>query len=206
MNRVPWYFRLALVVVAIVVGGCGQPLLTQPEAPSSLLLEANPNVRPAPHNTGLTLLVSPPQAQAGFDTRRIAYSRTPLTLEYYTRSEWADTPARMLGPVAVRALESSGAFRAVIAGPAPVPVDLRLDLELLRLQQEFTAGGSQVQLELRAKLFDVRAGRVLATRVFSELAPAPSPDALGGARAASTAFGAALEALAAFVVEALPRH
>jgi cholesterol transport system auxiliary component len=206
MSRVLRYVRLPLVALVVAVAGCGQPLLTQSEAPSSLLLDAAPSVRPAPRNTGLTLLVSPPQAQAGFDTRRIAYTRTPLTIEYYTRSEWADTPARMLGPLAVRALESSGAFRAVIAGPAPVPVDLRLDLELIRLQQEFNAAGSQVRLELRAKLFDVRAGRVLATQVFTETAPAPSLDALGGARAASVATGAALEALAAFVVEALPRH
>lgn len=198
--------RLAIVIAATVAGGCAQPLLTQPAAPSALLLDADPLVRPAARNSGLTLLVSPPQAQAGFDTRRIAYTRTPLTIEYYTRSEWADTPARMLGPLMVRALDSSGAFGAVIAGPAPVPVDLRLDVELIRLQQAFTAEGSQAQLELRAKLFDVRAGRVLATRLFSEAAPAPSADALGGARAASAASGAALEALTAFVVEALPHH
>jgi cholesterol transport system auxiliary component len=195
-----------LVLAAIVLGGCGQPFLTQPVAPSALVLDAATSVPPAARNSGLTLLLSPPQAHAGFDTRRIAYTRTPLTLEYYTRSEWADTPARMLGPLAVRALEASGAFRAVIAGPAPVPVDLRLDLELVRLQQEFQGGASQVRLELRAKLFDVRAARVLATRLFSEAATAPSADALGGAQAASTATSAALEALAAFVVEALPRQ
>jgi len=198
--------RVLVVAVAVALAGCGQPLLTQPAAPAALVLDATPNVRPAARNSGLTLLVSPPQAQAGFDTRRIVYTRTPLTLEHYTRSEWADAPARMLGPLAVRALESSGAFRAVIAGPAPVPVDLRLDLELVRLQQEFSGAASQVRLELRAKLFDVRAGRVLATRLFSEAADAPSADALGGARAASTATGAALEALAAFVAAALPRQ
>ena len=198
--------RVLVVAVAVALAGCGQPLLTQPAAPTALVLDATQDVRPAARNSGLTLLVSPPQAQAGFDSRRIAYTRTPLTLEYYTRSEWADTPARMLGPLAVRALESSGAFRAVIAGPAPVPVDLRLDLELVRLQQEFTGAASVVRLELRAKLFDVRAGRVLATRLFAETADAPSADALGGARAASAATGAALESLAAFVVGALPRQ
>lgn len=198
--------RVLVVAVAVALAGCGQPLLTQPAAPTALVLDATQDVRPAARNSGLTLLVSPPQAQAGFDSRRIAYTRTPLTLEYYTRSEWADTPARMLGPLAVRALESSGAFRAVIAGPAPVPVDLRLDLELVRLQQEFTGAASVVRLELRAKLFDVRAGRVLATRLFAETADAPSADALGGARAASVATGAALESLAAFVVGALPRQ
>lgn len=196
---------LAFALAALVLAGCGQPFLTQPAAPAALVLDAAPRVAPAARRTDLTLMVSPPQAQAGFDTRRIAYVRTPLTLEYYTRSEWADTPARMLGPLAVRALEATGAFRAVLAGPAPVPVDLRLDLELVRLQQEFQGTASRVQLDLRAKLFDVRAGRVLATREFSEAAPAPSGDALGGAQAASVATGAALEALAAFAVEALPR-
>ena len=198
--------RCFLLAAAVVAGGCSQPFLTQPEAPAALLLDASPRIPPARRSTGLTLLVAPPQAQAGFDTRRVAYTRSPLTLEYYTRSEWADTPARMLGPLVVRALESSGAFRAVVAGPAPVPVDLRLDLELVRLQQEFVAGGSRTQVELRAKLFDVQAGRVLATRLFSEAAPAPTADAYGGARAASVATAAALEALTAFVVETLSRR
>jgi cholesterol transport system auxiliary component len=197
---------LVIATAAAALAGCGEPFLSQPAAPTALVLDASPRIPPAARSSGLTLLVSPPQAQAGFDSRRIAYSRTPLTLEYYTRSEWADTPARMLGPLAVRALESSGAFRAVIAGPAPVPVDLRLDLELIRLQQEFAGAASLVRLDLRAKLFDVRAGRVLATRLFAETADAPSADALGGARAASVATGAALESLAAFVVGALPRQ
>lgn len=196
--------RLLVVCAALWVAGCAEPLLTQAAAPTALVLDAAPDIRPVGRNSGLTLLVSPPQAQAGFDTRRIAYTRTALTLDYYTRSEWADTPARMLGPLAVRALEASDAFRAVIAGPAPVPVDLRLDLELMRLQQEFQGDASQVRLELRAKLFDVRAGRVLATRQFSQVAAAPSGDALGGAQGAKAAAGAALEDLAAFVVEALP--
>jgi cholesterol transport system auxiliary component len=149
-------------------------------------------------------MVAAPEAQAGFDGQRIAYTKTPLTLDYYTQSEWADTPARMLSPLVVRTLESTGALRAVVSAPAPVPIELRLDLQLLRLQQEFFRKPSEVRLELRAKLFDVRRGQVLATRVIETVAPAPSEDAYGGARAASQATAAALEELAAFVVASLP--
>jgi cholesterol transport system auxiliary component len=150
-------------------------------------------------------MVATPEAEAGFDSQRMAYTRTPLMLDYYTRSVWADTPARMLSPLVVRALEMTGALRAVVSAPAPVPVDLRLDLQLVRLQHEFFRVPSEVRLEVRAKLFDVRRGRVLATRLFERVMPAPTEDAYGGAQAASKATAALLEELAAFVVAALPR-
>ena len=192
------------LLAALLLGGCATALLSQADAPSSLLLEATPQVTPATRRTGHTLMVAAPEAQAGFDGQRIAYTRTPLTLDYYTQSEWADTPARMLSPLAVRTLEATGALRAVVSAPAPVPVELRLDLQLLRLQQEFFRTPSEVRLELRAKLFDVRRGQVLATRLIEKVAPAPSEDAYGGAQAASRATAAALEELAAFVIASLP--
>jgi cholesterol transport system auxiliary component len=192
------------LLATLLLAGCTPAILTQTKAPSSLLLEAEPRVAAAPRRTGHTLMVAAPEAQAGFDGQRMAYTKTPLTLDYYTQSEWADTPARMLSPLVVRTLESTGALRAVVSAPSPVPIELRLDLQLLRLQQEFFRKPSEVRLELRAKLFDVRRGQVLATRVIETVAPAPSEDAYGGARAASRATAAALEELAAFVVASLP--
>ena len=53
---------------------------------------------------GPVLLVSPPQAEPGFETQRMAYVRRPYQLEYYAVNQWADTPARMLAPLMVHAL------------------------------------------------------------------------------------------------------
>ena len=44
----------------------------------------------------------------------------------------------MLGPLLMRTLEDTGSFRAVVHAPTGLPADLRLDTELVRLQQNFT--------------------------------------------------------------------
>src|SRR5688572_10546198 len=48
-----------------------------------------------------TLLVSPPQAAAGFDSPHMMYLREGGRLEYFAYNEWIDTPGRMLAPLIV---------------------------------------------------------------------------------------------------------
>ncbi len=154
----------------------------------------------------LLLLVSTPQAQPGFDNRRIAYTKTPFALDYYTKSEWADTPAQMFGPLIVRALDNNGTFRAVVAAPAPVAGDLRLDTEIVRLQQEFLEKPSRVRVTLRAKLYNVNTHEVLATKQLETVAMAPSEDAYGGVQAANSAATSLLNELVVFVQANTPKH
>ena len=87
--------------------------------------------------TAPTLIINPPHAAAGFDSPRIIYVRETHKLEYFAHSEWVDTPARMLAPLIVAAVENSGAFRAVVLTPSAAAGDLRLDTEIIRLQHEF---------------------------------------------------------------------
>jgi cholesterol transport system auxiliary component len=100
----------------------------------------------------------------------------------------------------VQALERAGSFRAVVPAPGAVPVDLRLDTDLVRLQQDFAMRPSQIQFTLRAQLFDARGQRVLATRMFDVTETAPSDDAYGGVTAANRALGRVLELLSDFCV------
>ena len=111
-----------------------------------------------------------------------------------------DTPARMLAPLVVSALESTGAFKAVLTPPTPALDDLRLDIDIIRLQQEFLRQPSEVRLIARAKLFDVASGRV-ATRLFETDAPSPTEDAYGGIKAANVAVERFLTQLSDFVIE-----
>ena len=144
-----------------------------------------------------TLVINPPQAGAGFDSQRIIYMRQPHRLEYFAHSEWVDTPARMLAPLIVAALDDSGAFRAVLAMPGAAAGDLRLDTEIVRLQQEFGAAPSRVRLTLRATLSDNTTRAVLAQVDIDNLADAASEDAYGGVVAANQATRVTLQTLAA---------
>ncbi len=149
-----------------------------------------------------TLVVSSPRATAAFDSRRIIYVHQPHRLEYFAHSEWVDTPARMLSPLVVEALEKSGAFRDVVPAQSSASGDLRLDTEVLQLQQEFESRPSRVRFSLRAHLVEVATRRVIAARNFEEAATAPSDDPYGGVVAANQAVRTVLENLAAFCGEA----
>ncbi|NJN45587.1 MAG: hypothetical protein HC808_02830 [Candidatus Competibacteraceae bacterium] len=135
----------------------------------------------------------------------MAYSQAPAALSYYTQSSWVDTPARMLLPLIVQALENSQAFKAVLTPPASVPVDLRLDINLIRLQQEFLLKPSRVRITLRAKLIDMATSHILATQLFEAIELAPSEDADGGVQAATRATERLLREIRAFVLKYTPQ-
>ena len=149
--------------------------------------------------SGPELLVAPPTARAGLDSPRMVYLQRPFEVSYYARNEWADTPARMLQPLLVQSVEAGGAFRAVIAGPSPAVADLRLDTEVLALQQEFLSEASVARVALRVQLVDLASRRVVATETFEAVEPAVSGDPYGGVVAINRALERVLGELTAFV-------
>jgi cholesterol transport system auxiliary component len=149
------------------------------------------------------LTINPPLAAAGFDSPRIIYVREAHKLEYFAHSEWVDPPARMLAPLLVAALERSGAFRAVVLTPSAAAGDLRLDTEIIRLQQEFGPRPSRVRFTLRAYLVDDKTRRPLGWWEFDATVPAASDDPYGGVVAANHAVQAVLEELSEYCAEAV---
>ncbi len=190
----------SLLTLAALVGACSalQPAAVEP--PRLHVLDARAPAAPAAQQRDLVVEVSPPRARPGFDTPEIAYVRKPHAIEYYANNRWAEAPARMLGPLLAQALEETGAFRAVVQPPAAVPVDLRLVTELNRVQQNFEARPSRVEVAVHVQLLDVRSRRVLATRTFEATEDAASDDAYGGVVAANRAVARVLAQVSAFTV------
>ena len=149
-----------------------------------------------------TLVINPPRAAAGFDSQRIIYTRESHQLEYFAHSEWIDTPARMLAPLIVAAVSNAGTFRAVVPTPSLAAGDIKLDTEIVRLQQIFGSGPSRVQFTMRAYLVDSATRRVLAWREFDETVTASSEDPRGGVDAANRAVQNVLRALTGLCNEA----
>ncbi len=194
--------RTVIALLLIVIGGCAafRQANDPPPAFFSLTSPASATasrVMPTP-TTGATLIVNPPEADAGFDSQRIIYARQTHELEYFAHSQWIDTPARMLRPLIVAAIERGGAFRAVVHAPSTATGDLRLDTEIIRLQHEFLQHPSRVHFTLRATLVDSASRRVLATREFDAFATSPTEDPYGGVLAADQAVANVLEELATF--------
>lgn len=147
--------------------------------------------------------VASPIAWPGFDTPGIVYVREPYELDYFAASRWADTPAHMLNPLIVRALEQTGVFRAVVRAHAGVPADFRLDTEIVRLVQDFDVRPSRVEIALRARLTDLRARRVAASGEFDEIETASAENAAGGVVATNVALQRMLQRIAEWCVVSL---
>jgi cholesterol transport system auxiliary component len=192
---------LGLVVLAALLGGCAA-LQPRVESPNLHVLGATPVATAARVRHDLVLEVAVPRAWPGFDTPQMAYVRKPHELDYFAANRWADTPALMLGPLLADALERAGGFGAVVQMPSAVVADVRLETELVRLQQDFETQPSRVELAVRVQLIDARGRRVLASRLFEETEPAPSEDAYGGVMAANRALQRLLEQVVEFCASA----
>lgn len=215
-----WCYIALTAGTLLLAGGCAA---LRPAAPSVqpafyLLDTARPAGAALPRAAASgapTLLISAPHAAAGYDSPRIVYRQQAHRLETFAHSEWLDTPAHMLVPLLVAALEQSGVFHAVLHTPSSATGDLRLDSEILQLQQEFDsppdnlpdngqakAGASRVHFVLRVQLVEEASRRVIAARDFSADSPAPSEDPYGGVIAANQAVQKVLEELAEFCAAA----
>jgi cholesterol transport system auxiliary component len=205
-NDTTWHVRLASLaptaaILALVVGGCS--VLPAPLPPDNIYLLEAPMIPATPQPVAsarreVVLAVGLPRARAGYDTSRMVWVRQAHGLETYARNRWADAPARMLAPLIVQALERSGAFHVVVSAPSGVAAGLRLDTELVRLQQDFTVKPSEVRFTLGVQLIDTATQRVIATAEFDETEKCESEDAYGGVRAANRALERLLVRVAEF--------
>jgi cholesterol transport system auxiliary component len=154
----------------------------------------------------LVLAIGAMRARPGFESADIAYVRQPHEISYFVTSRWAAAPARMLEPVMLQALENSAGFRAVLPAVGSVAADLRLETELVRLQQDFSQHPSRVQVTLRAQLFDLKYRRLLASREFDESESSASDNAYGGVVAANRAIERVLQQLVDFCLKESGAH
>lgn len=197
MHPVLWLLLAPFLI--LLPGGCanfpgqsaGKPMQTYMLAPAPAVPAPSPTTA-----TGPVLLVSTPQAEAGYDSRRMAYTERPFELRYFANNAWADDPARMLEPLLVRRLEALGRYRAVITPGAGADAELRLDTWLEALIQEFQVTPAQVRIVLRVQLTDLAGRRILASERIEATAPTPSADPYGGVIAANRALKRALDRVA----------
>jgi cholesterol transport system auxiliary component len=194
-------------VVSLVLAGCVMPRATEGPLHTYLLSpeKGTWSMQPSPnkHEAHGVLLLSVPQAEAGFDTPRMVYLTRAHEVGYYASNQWAETPVRMVGALLVQSLEKSGLWRVVVPMPSPVRGDHRLDTQALALQQEFLQRPSQVRVGFRLQLVELREQVVVGTRRFEAVENAPTDDAYGGVLAANRAVATLLDQVADWVTSCM---
>lgn len=198
---------LFLLLTVPLMAGCNallskQPLQTAYYSLESVQSEAQASPILNTKDKLPILIINTPNAAAGFDTRRMMYTRNLHQLEYFARNEWVDTPANMLQPLLVSAIEKTGDFSAVLPKRNLVKSELRLESEIVRLIHTFNNKLSQVQFTLRATMIDNATGQVIAYREFDERVNATTDNPIGGVIAANQAVNTVLEKLSTFSSQA----
>ena len=201
-SRLIPYRALQALTSTLLLAACSGLSAPQVASQNIYVLEAGPAIQAAPVKRDLVLAISVLRALPGFDTPQMVYVQQPYELNYFVTSRWADTPARMLELLITQTMVQTESFRAVVQTSGVIPADVRLDIELVRLQHDFKTRPSRVQLTLRAQLIDVRGKRLLAAQQFDEVENAASDDAYGGVTAANRLVQRVLGELAEFCVNA----
>ncbi|MFM9925210.1 ABC-type transport auxiliary lipoprotein family protein [Variovorax sp. H27-G14] len=195
-----------------LVGGCAALFPNEVIPPAVYVLDGSPALLEANAHavvaaaTAPALIVNPTRSAPGFDSQHIVYVRVAHQLEHFAHNEWADTPARMLTPLIVSAIERTGRFRAAGASTSGIAAELRLDTEVLRLQQDFGETPSRVSLTLRATLSDNTTRQVISWQTFDETVPAASDDPYGGVVAANVAVQQVMAQLARYCAGVAASH
>jgi cholesterol transport system auxiliary component len=181
-------FPLLLLAAAAALSACAALKPPADDARKTYALEARLPERPPAVRRDVVVMVAVPRARPGFDTADMAYVRRPHEIEYFARNRWLDTPARMLGPLVVEALEQSGSVRGAVYPAGGAAADLRLDLEIVRLVQDFSTRPSRVRFTLHARLTEIATRRLIAAVELDETESAPGDDPYGGVTAANRAL------------------
>jgi cholesterol transport system auxiliary component len=149
-----------------------------------------------------TVLVFPPQTAPVYDTKQMAYRTRAHEVAYFSEREWGETPAQMLHPLLVKALDNTRAFGAVLVPPYTGRYGRALRTEILELIQDFTSQPAILVLTLKFQLTDYEMKQVIATKEVSVREPMQERSSYGGVVAANEATADALRQMAEFVSEA----
>jgi cholesterol transport system auxiliary component len=155
------------------------------------------------HVETVVLLISPPKAQAGFDTAQMIYLLRPYEIKYYAFSQWADTPAHLLQRILIENFDKAGLWSAVLSAPSLLPAQYRLDTDNLILEQQFFSAPSRIRFALRAQIVDLKKPVIIASRRFELFETAPSDDPYGGVQAANRAVEKLVTQIAEWLAENL---
>jgi cholesterol transport system auxiliary component len=148
----------------------------------------------------VSLLVTAPDAVAGYQTEQMLYIKTPFKVEAFANNAWTNPPADMLYPLMTQSLLISGYFYAVASSPYGDGSDYRLDTQLLRLHQNFLKKPSEIEFTVKLVLTRVKDSKVIASRLINEHIPCLTDTPFGGVLAANKATEQFTAAVTNFVI------
>ncbi|MFZ4076357.1 MAG: ABC-type transport auxiliary lipoprotein family protein [Legionellaceae bacterium] len=159
--------------------------------------------RLAPHGQALhrSILISQPDAMAGYQTEQMVYVDKPFAFNTFVESTWISSPANMLYPLLVQSFQQDKTFSAVISSPYNDKVDYRLDTQILALRQNFLVKPSVLELSVKIVLTRIEDSQVLGSQLIQERIPCGSDTPYGGVVAANKATQLLIQKIRHFAIQ-----
>ncbi len=155
---------------------------------------------------GTTILVTAPDAVAGYQTDEMIYTVKPFKIEAFAKNAWNSPPAEMLYALMTQSLERSGFFHAVATSAYSEGADYRLDSQLLSIQQNFISKPSTLELTVKVVLSNMHDNEVVASRIIAQHIPCPMDTPYGGVLAANRATENFTASTTEFVLSHIKHH
>ncbi|MCC5791651.1 MAG: membrane integrity-associated transporter subunit PqiC [Legionellaceae bacterium] len=192
-----------LVLLSLVLCGC-----TPVKSPVShqYKLTAFSGRQLAKHPGHQTLLVSPPQAVAGYQGTQMLYVDQNYALASFAHNAWVDSPGNMMFPLMLQSLQQANYFRAVASSPYSEKTDYRLDTQILEWQQNFLKHPSVIQVSIKAVLSDISNSRVLGSEIFRQQVKCPQNNPYGGVIASNIAAAQLTAAITRFAISKVEKR
>ncbi len=185
MKKLSTFFAAALIIA-----GCSSG-----EVKQQYVLESNVHPSVAVGAQLPAISISLVQS-VDYGSTLMEYTRAENEVEYFTKSEWAVPPSKMIQNQVTRLLNNSGLFKDVVTHPSDLKTPLRLDLHLLEMRHYFTSQKeSHVQLEIQARLINGETGKILSSHTYREQEPSLEYNAAGGVKAYNIALDRILQQL-----------
>jgi cholesterol transport system auxiliary component len=188
--------RLLAGGAVLAFAGCARLFVNPPAQYIFRLTPADTFPPDLPH-VQAQLLVAVPSASEALDRRRIALTRSAISLDYFADAEWADTMTALVQTVLQNSFENSRAITA-ITGSSGLRADFVLGTEIRHFEAQYGTGGSppDIWVSIAAKLAKMPEREIVAQATFERRVTAAANDL----PSIVTAFDRALGAVAAEIV------
>lgn len=192
---------LLLLPLVFLLTGCGLSKPAQVPPQSTYMLSSTKAPVNVKHTkTASTLFISSIIANPGYATSSMVYIKEPFKLRAYANNRWVAPPAQMLLPILAQRIRDTGYFKAVVTPPFVGVTNYRLDVRLIKLEQDFTRPVSRVRLVMQASLISNTTHRVIKSQRVQAVVKAPENNAYGCVLAANQAAAKLVSRIALFAL------
>lgn len=190
--------KALLIVSMLGLAGCLSPVCTKPD--SIYMIGCVPDRVCGRKPIAKTLMVLQPITIPAYNTTKMAYTKKPFQVSYYSKNRWAATPGQMLHPLLVETMQASHFFHAVVAPAFIGHYDYVLTTQVVRFEQDFVCCPPEAVVIIHAQLSNALTNHVIATKDFIACEPMLKRPPYGGVLATNCAVSHVLADIRDFVI------